>query len=123
MQVRVFQFWNGRDASIRTVDVPAAEVEEVKTWATKVALGQEPPEEGVDTQTATTNKLLNLVYHYGQNDFQPRQAPSVSVGDIIELKLEPGSAAEFWAVASFGFTNFGRDKHFMFRGDPQPVAG
>lgn len=125
MQVRVFQFWNGRDAVIREVDVPAEEVEKVKAWAAQVTLGKEPPEEGVDTETATKNRLLNLVYYYGQNDFQPRPAPSVSVGDIIEFKLEPTSVAEHWVVASFGFMNFGREKHFIFdnKRDPQPAAG
>jgi hypothetical protein len=30
-----------------------------------------------------TDKQLELVFHYGQNEFQPQQKPSVSVGDII----------------------------------------
>lgn len=28
-------------------------------------------------------EILNLVYHYGQNDIQPQQMPSVSVADVI----------------------------------------
>jgi hypothetical protein len=30
-------------------------------------------------------ELLELVFHYGQNDFQPQQCPSVSVGDVAVL--------------------------------------
>lgn len=30
-------------------------------------------------------QLLDLIFKYGQNDFQPRQLPSVSVGDVIRL--------------------------------------
>lgn len=30
-------------------------------------------------------RLLNLVFHYGQNDFQPLPICSVSVGDVIRL--------------------------------------
>jgi len=49
-------------------------------------------------------RLLDLAFKYGQNDFQPKPFPSLSVGDVIELrngdryrvravgfgKLEPG---------------------------------
>lgn len=41
---------------------------------------------------------LNLVYHYGQNDFQPKQHPSVSVGDVIEFA--PG---QLYIVCRAGF--------------------
>lgn len=40
---------------------------------------------------------LDLVFHYGQNDFQPQQIPSVSVGDIIRISLGR------FKVVSFGF--------------------
>ena len=41
--------------------------------------------------------ILELVFHYGQNDFQPQDHPSVSVGDIILYNEER------WMVAGFGF--------------------
>lgn len=47
--------------------------------------------------TTDTNKTLELVFHYGQNDFQPQNHPSVSVGDIIELDNVR------WLVRPFGF--------------------
>jgi len=31
--------------------------------------------------------ILNEVFHLGQNDFQPEEVRSVSVGDIVELKF------------------------------------
>ena len=52
---------------------------------------------------------LELVFHYGQNVFQPRQMCSVSVGDVILLdgemfmvmgggfkKIEEGAYLKFW---------------------------
>jgi hypothetical protein len=32
----------------------------------------------------TPENILNQVFHFGQNDFQPKNCPSVSVGDVIE---------------------------------------
>jgi hypothetical protein len=34
---------------------------------------------------ASQDKLFELVFHYGQNDVQPKRTPSVSVGDVIRL--------------------------------------
>lgn len=31
------------------------------------------------------NEILQLIYEYGQNDMQPQEHPSVSVGDVIRL--------------------------------------
>lgn len=48
-------------------------------------------------------ELLEAVFHYGQNDFQPdTSSPSVSVGDVIELAGEGQSA--FYRVDPVGFT-------------------
>lgn len=33
-------------------------------------------------------ELLELVFKYGQNDFQPKPFPSVSVGDVAEINGE-----------------------------------
>ena len=32
--------------------------------------------------------ILDATFKYGQNDFQPQPMPSLSVGDVIELKGE-----------------------------------
>lgn len=58
----------------RTVHIPAAE------WD---ACTQDPTDLVHHTPT---QKKLGLVFHYGQNDFQPSQTCySVSVGDVIRL--------------------------------------
>jgi hypothetical protein len=31
------------------------------------------------------DECLQIIFYYGQNDFQPRKHPSVSVGDVIEF--------------------------------------
>ena len=45
----------------------------------------------------TTEVILNSVFHFGQNDFQPKDSPSVSVGDVIEVGNEKH------IVKNFGF--------------------
>ena len=100
MTVRVFQFWNGSPATIREVVLPLSVVENNK--AKHITHGDEGVRIG----------FLNAIFHYGQNDIQPLMAPSVSVGDIIELVLDEG--IEFWVVANAGFENYGREKHFLF---------
>lgn len=36
--------------------------------------------------TSCHEKLLELIFHYGQNDFQLRKQPSLSVGDIVHIE-------------------------------------
>jgi len=100
MTFRVFQFWNGNKATIREVELSDSVVEDNK------AKCHTHGSEGV------TLGFLNAIYHYGQNEIQNRMAPSVSVGDIIELVLD--GEIEFWVVANMGFENYGREKHFYF---------
>ncbi len=58
-----------------------------------------------------TLEKLGKAFYYGQNDFQPKQHPSVSVGDVVQLdggkylvcmvgfrKLTDGEYAEFLAL-------------------------
>ncbi len=42
-----------------------------------------PPRTDLNDQGA--NRFLDIVYYYGQNDFQPQDCCSVSGGDVIEL--------------------------------------
>ena len=65
-----------RDGEVREVEIPDAEAS------------------GADDAA-----LLELAYKYGQNDFQRRPQPSLSVGDVIEL---PSGARH--RVSAFGFT-------------------
>lgn len=41
--------------------------------------------------------ILDAVFKYGQNDFQPQKITSVSVGDVVKY------TGEFWLVAAVGF--------------------
>ena len=43
------------------------------------------------------DSLLGSIFYYGQNDFQPKEQRSVSVGDVIRL------GHERWLVQGVGF--------------------
>lgn len=42
-------------------------------------------------------QFLELVYYYGQNEFQPREMPSVSMGDVVHYQ------DRYFLVAVCGF--------------------
>ena len=46
---------------------------------------------------------LGAIFQYGQNDFQPKNLPSVSVGDIIRFQ------GERWVVMPVGFQKVSQD--------------
>jgi hypothetical protein len=73
MKVKVYMLAFGKPGEIREVDVPNEEVVE------------------------DTDALLESVFYYGQNDFQPQQHPSVSVGDVVELD------SKYYLVMGIGF--------------------
>lgn len=75
--VRLLAFSFDPEGAVRWVRVPRTE------W------------DGVTEDTAR----CELVFYYGQNDHQPKQQRSVSVGDVIEL---PVSGNEY-RVACIGF--------------------
>jgi hypothetical protein len=55
--------------------------------------------------------LLDLIYKYGQNDFQPvEKICSVSVGDVIELPN-----GENHLVVSFGFRRLDKKEYDEYR--------
>lgn len=60
IEVELIAFGNGQ---IRTVEVPDSDMEEPRPLTEK----------------------LELVFTYGQNDFQPLGMPSVSVGDVVRF--------------------------------------
>jgi hypothetical protein len=78
---RVFMTAFGRPGEIRTVDIPDHRFDHISK--------------------ADHESLLNEIYLYGQNDSQPRQHPSVSMGDIIEIK--EGDDTTFYLVKAVGF--------------------
>jgi len=50
-------------------------------------------------QSSSNFDILDEVFRMGQNDFQSKQMPSISVGDVIEL----GGNCNYWIVAPVGF--------------------
>jgi len=62
--------------------------------------GEKPPVRMVEVPDSPKagKSLLDLAFHYGQNDFQPQRVRSVSVGDVIEVR-----EGEQFVVAPFGF--------------------
>jgi hypothetical protein len=49
----------------------------------KVTIPEDEP--AYDAFNTTTEDVLDLVFKWGQNDFQPQRMPSVSVGDVIRI--------------------------------------
>ena len=72
----------------------------------------EIPDEEITPKT-TIEKALALAFHYGQNDFQPLKHPSVSVGDVVELK------GKFYMVLGVGWKELTESE---FKGLPDNIA-
>ena len=60
------------------------------------------PREELESAGDNLNAILGRVYYYGQNDFQPRNFPSVSCGDVIILDDVDGRH-HFFLVVGIGF--------------------
>src|SRR5260370_16183777 len=73
--------------AIRRVDVQESEMQSLLPL-TAVDDGQ---------LTERVEKILALVFHYGQNDFQSRDLPSVSVGDVVRMH------GHRWAIMPVGW--------------------
>ena len=98
MKIEVEMLAFEEEGKIRTVDVPDEE------WA----------------QASSDTNKLDLVFMYGQNDFQPQRICSVSVGDVVRL------GEKRFRVAGIGWKELTeeeykqysamsqRDRHFAF---------
>lgn len=84
-------FKSNQVSSVRIVDVPVKELNQVLSG-------------GIDM-------ILDLVFQYGQNDFQPKNQRSVSVGDIIVTSNEFNDN-EFWVVEFIGFRKLNESDFF-----------
>lgn len=58
----------------------------------------------VNELTGTVNGDLDLIFKYGQNNFQCQLCRSISVGDVIRLPV--GDDTTLWLVMSSGFRQF-----------------
>lgn len=58
----------------------------VKAYMLAFCQGEEREIEIPDEDSkGTLRHQLEMAFYYGQNDFQPRSFPSVSVGDVIDM--------------------------------------
>lgn len=59
-----------------------------------------------------TMELLERIYYWGQNDFQPRQCCSVSMGDVAEVD------GKFYICVSFGWKELSKDEFAEYKALP-----
>lgn len=81
VRVHMFAFSDDR-SKIREVEIPQEEYE----------------------STHSVQEVLELVFRYGQNDFQPQSIYSVSVGDVAELN------GHYYMVMSYGFQEISKEE-------------
>lgn len=62
-------------------------------------------------QVGDVQEMLDLVFHYGQNDFQPQNHLSVSAGDVIELPMGLG----YYFIAPMGFKEITLEDFVKYR--------
>lgn len=67
----------------------------------------------LDVEIQNQEAFLDLVFYYGQNDFQPRQMSSVSVGDIIYLN------GKKFLIKGAGFKELSEEDYQNFCNLPQ----
>ena len=80
---------DGEPVTIRAIDIP----------------GEEIPSRVGDWTVADIEAILERAFHWGQNDFQPRRAPSLSPGDVVEIghPIAGDEDVTYWRVEGIGF--------------------
>lgn len=58
---------------------------------------------------STKRQQLDQIFRFGQNDFQPQELPSVSMGDVIRFK------GERYMVLSIGFKKLKPNEYLLTR--------
>jgi len=91
---------DGPAVRIREIEIPSGEIVDLLV------------ESHMQTKPVRTEGLLELAFQYGQNEFQSKQLPSLSVGDVIEL---PNS--DRYRVAGWGWNKLAADE------DPTAATG
>jgi hypothetical protein len=64
----------------------------------------------VEAPASEEQALLDQVFHFGQNDFQPQRHPSVSMGDVVELEN-----SKFYVIQAVGFKELSRVEFVQYR--------
>jgi len=79
----------------RTIETVTVEVEMLAFMEGQIRPVEIPVGEWLQAETEID--ALELVFRYGQNEFQPKPFCSVSVGDVIRLR------GDRWRVEGMGF--------------------
>jgi hypothetical protein len=68
--------------------------------------------------TGKPEQDLDRIWHYGQNEIQPRKVESISVGDVLEYygKL-------YMAKRTFGFKEISREEFDQYSNLPDRIRG
>lgn len=66
--------------------------------------------------------LLESIFHYGQNDFQPLEFPSVSVGDVIHIVDLFDKIPEKHLVCLTGFKKLSEEKYLAWKANPNVIG-
>jgi len=82
-EFEVYMLAFGKPGEMRTVTIPEDELREINLYESL--------------------NILDLIFKWGQNDFQPQRHPSVSVGDVIALK-----DGGLYLVLPMGFAGIGK---------------
>ena len=64
-----------------------------------------PDDEYEQAEAENVMNVLELVFKYGQNEFQPKSFPSVSVGDIVGMYK-----GAYWMVMASGWKNLTKEE-------------
>jgi hypothetical protein len=93
--VHMFAFANKNDRSkVRNVEIPDDEIEKA--------------------EAESVMNVLDLVFRYGQNDFQSKPFPSVSVGDVVGMYK-----GAYWMVMPSGWKSLTKEE---FDSLPPPTS-
>jgi len=100
MKFKVHMLAFCKTGTIRIVDVPQNKIESAEN----------------DIPSYLKEKtVLELIFYYGQNDFQPQRIPSVSVGDVVEMGNEDNP--RYFEVNMSGFKEITPDKFKGLEGE------
>ena len=98
MRITVYMTAYGRQGDVRYVDVPDEEI-----------FASEDP--------VTGTNVLDLVYHYGQNEEQSQPYPSLSAGDVVAL---PGG--QLVMCAAIGWRAISREQFAAYEQESYPQS-
>jgi hypothetical protein len=84
---------------------------ELLAFSDGLRLVEIPDHEALAAALTSTDHLLELVFKYGQNDVQPKDQCSVSVGDVIRITETAAGEASRYLVLPHGFREIEPGQH------------